>query len=100
MRPFWSCLGLVILIVVGTRAALRRRRRLRAWRDLARKRRFNFSPGDPIGLHERYQNLDMIRQGHRRHACNVLHGPTPDGSVSVFSYSYELGFGMNRSDSS
>ena len=96
MRQFWLILGLLILAGVAGRAVVSRRRQLRALRRLARERRLNFSPEDLIDVRDRYHNLELIRQGHSRHACNVLHGPTDAGLLTVFSYSYDLGFGPRR----
>lgn len=94
MHPFWLVLVLLIVAVVTGRAVVSRRRLIKELSALARRRRLNFSPFDLIGIHDRYYNLDLIRQGHSRYAWNVLYGSTDAGLVAVFRYSYDVGFGV------
>ena len=95
MRSLWIILGLVALCIVVVRVLLLRRRQTRMLRRIADRHQLNFSPEDLIGLHERYQNLELIRRGHSRHVWNVVYGSTDAGLVALFRYSYDLGFGAN-----
>lgn len=96
MSPPLVLCGLAILALAAGRIALRRRRQTRDLRDLAGRKRLNFSTEDLIGVQHRYHNLDLIRRGHSRHVCNVLYGSTEAGLATLFCYSYDLGFGQNR----
>lgn len=95
-RPLWLA-GVIVLIapLVG-RTYLHRRRELSSLSALARRRNLKFSTVDLIGLHDRYCNLELVRQGHNRHVWNVLYGSADAGLVTVFRYSYDLGFGVCR----
>jgi hypothetical protein len=91
-------LGLAALIATLTAIRtvwLRRAETLRL-RRLAREHRLNFSRVDLIGLHDRYHNLSLIRQGHSRRVWNVLYGAHAAGLLAVFRYRYDLGFAANR----
>jgi len=92
MDTFWLSLGCLVIAAAACRVIVTHARRRRALRGLAREERLNFSPEDLIGIHERYYNLEMIRQGHSRHTWNVLYSPTADGLATVFCYHYEVGF--------
>lgn len=98
MRPqsLWLLLGLALVLLVLC-ALARRRRAARALRDLARTHRLNYAPDDLIGVHERYCSLELIRQGHSRTASDLLYGVTEAGLLTVFRYTFELGFGAQRS---
>jgi len=96
MPSLWLLLATLLIAGAVGRIVAHRRRQLRTLRDLARRHRLNFSPEDLIGLHERYQNLDLIRRGHNRHAWNVVYGSAEPGLIALFGYSYDLGFGANR----
>ena len=96
MHPMWLVLGLLLMTGLAVRVAVGRYRRLRMLCRLAAEHRFRFSGDDLIDIHDRYQNLEMIRQGHNRHVSNVLYGPTDAGLATVFCYDYELGFGSRR----
>lgn len=98
MYPFWLFIGLLIIAALFVRVVIVRRRPVRLLRDLAAARRLSLSAEDLIGIQERYHNLDMIRRGHSRHACNLLYGSTGTGLVTIFYYSYDLGFGVNRTN--
>jgi len=101
MPPLPFVLGLLImagLAGLAGRIALARYRQVRALGDLARTEHLTFSSEDVVGLHARYHNLDLIRQGPSRHACNLLYGPTEAGPVTLFSYSYDLGFGVHQTN--
>lgn len=95
-----ATLIIAITVVVGgglmIQAIIHRQRRLRALRRLATDLRLRFSPEDVLDVQDRHQNLDLLRQGHSRHACHLLHGPTPVGPLSAFYYRYELGAGLHR----
>lgn len=98
MRPMQTLLllvGVVVLASATVRLLLMRRREVQALQGLAVANRLNFSREDIIGVHERYQRLEMIRRGHSRCASNVLYGTSPAGLVSVCCYTYELGLGAN-----
>jgi len=97
MHAFWIVVGLVVLAGVVIRLVLTRQRQVQALREIAKRHRFNYSSEDLIGLHERYQNLDLIRQGHNRHAWNVVYGAVETGLIALFRYRYDVGFGANRS---
>jgi hypothetical protein len=99
MHPFWLIAAVLVLSPFAGRLYLVRRRQRRELLALARKRNLKFSPVDLIGLHDRYYNLDLIRQGHGRHAWNVLYGSVETGLIAVFRYSYDLGFGVQRTSS-
>ena len=84
------------LAITASRAWRRRRQQIRQLKDLARELGLHYVLDDLIGLHERYQNLRMIRRGHSRLAWNVLHGSQACGLVTLFCYRYELGFGARQ----
>jgi len=96
MHPFWVVLVLLVAAMTTARVIISRRRQAVGLHGLARRHRLNFSPLDLIGLHDRYYNLDLIRQGHSRHAWNVLYGSTDAGLVAVFRYSCDVGFGVHQ----
>jgi len=97
MEMLGFTLGILILAAVAVGTIVSRRRQTRKLRQLAQKRRLNYSAEDLIGIHERYQNLELIRRGHIRHASHVLFGSTDVGMVTLFCYTFDLGFGINRS---
>lgn len=97
MHPIWPVLALVVIVLVVGRGYWRRRKQARALIRLARSKGLTFSPVDLIGLHERYYNLEMIRQGHNRQAWNVVYGSTDAGLLAMFRYSFDAGFGVHRS---
>ncbi|MBP7936304.1 MAG: hypothetical protein KA354_16820 [Phycisphaerae bacterium] len=88
--------GLAAVAGVTLCAMLARRRQIGSVRSLSREWHLNYSAEDLIGLHERYYDLNLIRQGHRRQVSHILHGVTPEGLVSLFCYRYDLGFGVNQ----
>ena len=96
MPSVWLVLATLVIAGAVGRIVAHRRRQLGMLRDLARRHRLNFSPEDLIGLHERYQNLDLIRRGHNRHVWNVVYGSGDPGLIALFGYSCDLGFGANR----
>lgn len=96
MPLFWLIAGFVMLMLAALRAWIIRHRQSRRLRELAHSRRFNFTPEDLIGVHERFHNLRLIRQGHRRRAWNLLYGTTDVGLVTLFCYRYDLGFGIRQ----
>lgn len=96
MHPFWLLVGLLIVPLLLRRAVLARYRQTRILRDYARKKRLNFVAEDSIGIVARYDRLDLIRQGHNRSATHLLYGSNDAGSITLFNYTYELGFGINR----
>lgn len=97
MQSFWFIVGLFVLTLAALRAWLLRHRLNRRLRELASERRLNFTPDDLVGVHERFQNLSLIRQGHRRRAWNLLYGTTDVGFIALFCYRYDLGFGTRQS---
>ncbi len=96
IQPFWLTLGLAVFLAVAGRAFFVRQRERAYLQDFARRHGLNFSPVDLIGLHDRYQNLRIMRTGHSRHVWNVVSGMTPAGRLSLFDYGLELGFGFRR----
>lgn len=96
MHWIWLALMLAVAGPVAGRIYWLRRRRRYELALLARRRGLTFAPFDLIGLPERYCNLALIRQGHNRHAWDVLYGSTPAGLVALFRYSYALGFGVRQ----
>jgi hypothetical protein len=97
MNDLWLVLGGVITLGTLGRAMAIRRHELSRMREMAARHRLRFSARDPIGLHNRYHNLELIRQGHGRHVCHVLHGRSVAGPVSFFAYNYDIGFGAAQS---
>ena len=97
LHPAWLLGAVLISLPFVGRTYLDRRRQTRELLKLARRHNLKFSPADLIGLYDRYWNLALIRRGHNRHAWNVLYGSTEAGLVAIFRFSYELGFGLNRS---
>jgi len=96
MRSFWFIVGFLLLALTALRAWFLRCRQNRRLRELAHCRRLNFTPDDLIGVHERFQNLRLIRQGHRRCAWNLIYGTTDIGFIALFCYRYDLGFGTRQ----
>ncbi len=96
MYRFWFCLGLLVITGLVVRVVISRRRRTRTLLSLATELHLSFSPEDLIDVQDRYHNLDMIRRGHSRHACNILYGRADAGLVTVFCYHYDLGFGAHQ----
>lgn len=96
MHPFWLALGLFLAAALAGRAYDARRRERRLLRGLAERHRLHYSHEDLIGFEEQCGNLLLLRQGHCRQAWNVVHGSGEQGPITLFSYSYELGFGSGR----
>lgn len=91
-------LGLAILLAATARAAFIRQRMRRSLRELASRRRLNFTPTDLIGAYERYQHLDLINRGHSRCTWNVIYGTMPQGLVTLFAFACERGLGTHRAN--
>lgn len=93
MQTFWSILGLILLGTLAGRVIVARRRERRALKPLAAEHHLHYAHEDLIGLQERYQNLLLIRRGHNRHFSHLLYGSSAEGPITLFCYTYELGFG-------
>lgn len=96
MQSFWLTVVLLASAPFLAHIYWQRRKNLRELSLIARRKGLNFSPFDLIGLHDRYYNLEMIRQGHNRHAWSVLYGSTEAGLLAVFRYRYDIGFGIDQ----
>jgi len=96
MQTFWLIPGILIVAIAATWAWFHRRRETRTLKELARKHRLNYATEDLIGIHERYQNLELIRQGHSRHVSHTIFGSTERGMITLFYYTYDLGFDTDR----
>jgi hypothetical protein len=98
MVEYLLLLGFVILLTATARALFVRQRIRRSLRELALRRRLNFTPTDLIGAYERYQHLELINRGHSRYTWDVLYGTTPHGLVTLFAFACERGLGATRTN--
>lgn len=96
MESFWLAVAFLVSASILGYLYRQRRQTLRELAALARRKGLTFSPLDLIGLHDRYYDLEIIRQGHNRHAWNVLYGATEAGLLAVFRYRYDIGFGIDQ----
>lgn len=96
LQSGWFVWAALLILPFACRAYLKRRREYRGLSTIARRLNLKFSPVDLIGLHERYNNLRLIRQGHSRHAFDVLYGSVEQGLIAIFRYNYDTGFGGHQ----
>ncbi len=76
----------IVLIVVGSIQAARRRKALAAW---AAGRGFTFSPAKDYSYNERYPAFGCLKQGEGGwYAYNIMHGQDRGRGISAFDYHY------------
>jgi hypothetical protein len=95
-----STLGLILgtfaRAATGAGAALVQHRQRHQVRNVARRFRLSYTSQDALDVQERFQNLRLMRRGHDRHACSLIHGLVSEGFLCAFRYQYDLGLGGDR----
>ncbi|NLX14113.1 MAG: hypothetical protein GXY44_10740 [Phycisphaerales bacterium] len=95
MQTVWSIFGLGLLAALAGRIVMVRRRERRTLQPLAAEHHMHYTHEDLICIQERYHNLLMIRRGHNRHVSHLLYGSSSGRPITLFCYTYELGFGTS-----
>lgn len=90
--------GFILVGGLGWLAWLQEKKRREALFLLAQEFGLTYLMNDPFRIEHRYEGFACIDRGHQRSARNVLHGPRPKCTVTVFDFTYYTtsGSGKNR----
>jgi hypothetical protein len=98
MRLFWIILAASLVAAVVIRGFYRRHRQRKQMHELARRHQLNYAPEDLVGVLERFSGLQLLNTGHSRHISHLVYGSIDGGLITLFRFSCEVGFGVNRSE--